>query len=200
MWKSNLVFQIVPCLFQYTVTITYNSLYVIVTVYLDRQILSGNLVTMFQRSSRQQCQCEFQADMLNIKNFGQGQVKGNEIWVAMKTLSGESHSLTQSCIVSIFHVRGTSPFSGCLGQTLLQIPRIRIQQLYILIVLTKSDNQMRRAKSTPSIHSSISDFYNLDSDSVKWLFLLNFSTQTTNISKCPVSIRQLCQSDMRRLW
>uniref|UniRef100_A0A8C0E210 Uncharacterized protein n=1 Tax=Balaenoptera musculus TaxID=9771 RepID=A0A8C0E210_BALMU len=55
--------------------------------------------------------------MLNAKNLGQGQVKGYEVWAAMKTSSGERRSFVQSCVASSFQIRGTCPFSGCLGLT-----------------------------------------------------------------------------------
>uniref|UniRef100_A0A671E9W6 Uncharacterized protein n=1 Tax=Rhinolophus ferrumequinum TaxID=59479 RepID=A0A671E9W6_RHIFE len=63
--------------------------------------------------------------ILNTKNLGQGQFKRYKVRAAMKTLSGERYSLDQSCVVSIFQIRGTSLFSGCLGLTLLsQFPEL----------------------------------------------------------------------------
>lgn len=58
---------------------------------------------------------ESQADMLNAKNLGQGQFKGYEVWAAMKTSSGERRSFAQSCVASIFQIRGTCPFSDVLA-------------------------------------------------------------------------------------
>lgn len=58
-----------------------------------------------------------EADLLNTKNLGQGQFKGYTLRAARKTLSGERCSLDQSCVMSIFQIRGTPPFSGCLGLT-----------------------------------------------------------------------------------
>uniref|UniRef100_A0A8C6BP73 Uncharacterized protein n=1 Tax=Monodon monoceros TaxID=40151 RepID=A0A8C6BP73_MONMO len=53
--------------------------------------------------------------MLNAKNLGQGQFKGYEVWAAMKTSSGERRSFAQSCVASIFQIRGTCPFSDVLA-------------------------------------------------------------------------------------
>uniref|UniRef100_A0A8W4FQF1 Uncharacterized protein n=1 Tax=Sus scrofa TaxID=9823 RepID=A0A8W4FQF1_PIG len=55
--------------------------------------------------------------VLNTKNLGQGQLESHEVWAAMKTSSGKRRSFAQSCVASIFQIRGTYPFSGCLGLT-----------------------------------------------------------------------------------
>ena len=44
---------------------------------------------------------ESQVDVLNTKNLGQCHFKGDGVWVAMKTSSGERHSFAQSCVASI---------------------------------------------------------------------------------------------------
>lgn len=58
---------------------------------------------------------ESQVDVLNTKNLGQCQFQGDGVWAAMKTSSGERHLFAQSCVASIFQIRRTDPFSGCLG-------------------------------------------------------------------------------------
>ena len=44
---------------------------------------------------------ESQVDVLNSKNLGQCHFKGDRVWAAMKTSSGERHSFAQSCVASI---------------------------------------------------------------------------------------------------
>uniref|UniRef100_A0A8C3WJ45 Uncharacterized protein n=1 Tax=Catagonus wagneri TaxID=51154 RepID=A0A8C3WJ45_9CETA len=41
----------------------------------------------------------------------------HEVWAAMKTSSRKRPSFAQSCVASIFQIRGTYSFSECLGLT-----------------------------------------------------------------------------------
>ena len=86
---------------------------------------------------------ESQVDVLNTKNLGQCQFKGDGVWAAMKTSSGERHSFAQSCVASIFRIRRTDPFSGCLGLTWLsQFPELRYSSCSFQLFCQDQINQV----------------------------------------------------------